>query len=393
MAHGFHRLPLEQGARHPARPLVAVRPQYDVHEALRQSIRGEQPGTQETLKGIAFSDPNPDCGDHFDKSKPCPSSVYGISDQHVVLDSAQAGEISPEKGTVQFNFAPHTAGREKHIGVRETLDNVIQIRTVKFCIPLPLLVEVPSGTISGLTLTASPGADDPRGDTNPISGLRSQLAHCPRVTLYFNELGEECFFNHKKKRYHFEYEASIEGITGEPGARMVLTPLNPIFTFTEPKQIHGLTMQFFTPDAPLRFPADRFHPVHLFVTTTGNIRIEVPTHVGGQAIDLTSLLVPGDRVFFDDVSITSDATITSEMALNLSNYLSREDGLFVAGGAFAPVVSSLYTDPVINTGLTPANDYRITIGSEISMRVAKNRIRAPFVFRKVKEGLTNYIAP
>lgn len=396
------RRPQWEADRYRARaqyPRMVHRPTIDVHEALRQSIRGEVPRpleTREALKGIAFADSNPDCDDHFDKNKPCPSGVYGVSDQHVVLDSAQAADVQPEKGTYQFNFALQTAGKERHIGVRDTLDTVIQIRSVKFCVPLPLLADVPAVPPAPLAFVDSPGADDPRGETNPVEGMRSQLAHCPRVVLYFNELGEECYHGFKDRRYHFEYEASIVGITGEPGARMELAPINPLITFTEPKQIQGLTMQFFSPDLPLRMPPDEIRNVLLKITTLGYLQIVAPSHVAGHAVDLSSMLVPGDRIFFNKTTISSDAIVSDEIAVTLSNYLSRDEGLYVAGngaGAYAPTTATIHTDPLISTGLAPAALHTLTVTTAITMRIAKNRIRAPFVFRKVKEGLTNYIAP
>lgn len=357
--------------------------------------------SHELLKTIAFKARSSACDEHFEKSRPCPSEVHGVSDQYVILDSVLSAcpSSSAAKGVYKFNFAVQHDSGEQFVGVRDTMDTIIQIQTFPFCMALPLTVDpdVPTGS-ANLTTAINPGPTDPRGLGNPVTGSLSQLAHCPRVTLYFNELGLQSHADFKRRRHHFEYTATVEGTVGNAGARMLLTPVNNIFVFTEPIQdISALTCQFYGPDEPLRFPQDVIKGVTLATRAGGDIEIIGPaTLEDGTALDFTSLLVPGDRIFLDNVNLSTSTAGPADIApaaVNdvpaIENYLGKADGLFVGANITA---DRFDLDPAP----TPTNiavSTAIIESTTITLRIAKNRMRAPFRLRRVVKRLTNYISP
>jgi hypothetical protein len=370
------------------------------HEACRDGRSREERGTlvepidtREVLKAIAFDSKNPRCDSHFEKSRPCPTDVYGVSDQFLVLDSAQA--VHPglwNVGQYKFNFAPQRAAGDQVVGIRDVIETTIQLAVAPFCIPLPLLVDVDEAGPT-LTLTPNPGATDPRANSDPVDGARSQLAHCSRVTLYFPELGEQSFFDFKSRRHHFEFDATVVGTVGQAGARMKLTPvsdLSSVYTFTDPiRDIHGLTAQFYSPDQPLRLPPDEIHGVTLVTTGASVLQIVAPaTRSDGVALSFSDLLEPGDRVYLDNVTI--DPTVATTNARELSAYLNKPDGLFV--GAVGTITATTFLpDPNIDPGLGAS--VSVTSTTPIRLRIAKNRLRIPLRCRCVKPRLTNYIVP
>jgi hypothetical protein len=351
--------------------------------------------THEMLKHIAISERSAACREHFPKSRPCEQAPHGVSDQYLVLDSALCEVPSPSVGMYQFNISSQKAAGKRTVGVRDKLKTITEIQSFAFCMPLPLLPELSGVEVAALplTLTPNPGVTDPRDEIDPVNSLRSQLAHCSRVTLYITEAGEQCYHGFKGSKHHFEYVATVEGTIGQPGARLLLTPINELYIFTNPlTDLHGITMQFYGPDTRIRFPPDEFRNVLLSTNVASQITVTV-TSTDGSAVDLSTILTPGDRIFFDDVKVGTKVTTNGNTQENLSRelnaYLMREDGLFVGT---IPTATTLLTDPAIVSREYGAEE-SLPLLSSITMRIAKNRMRAPFRCRRIVDGLTNYIDP
>lgn len=380
------------GSRPPARPPHLGRPAFDVQEALKHEMALERPqggvDVHEAQKGVVFEERDPRCDSHFEKNRPCPSAVYGVSDQHIVLDSAMARENRSSSGRYGFNIAPQRTGDGHILGVHDTLDTIIQIQVFEFCMPLPLLNDIDASGGDSLTLTPAAGAFNPRADDDPVGGLRSQLAHCPRVTMHIPEISAQSFYDFKGRRHHFEFDAAVDGTLGEPGARLRLTPVNSVFVFTKPlKDLHDLSLQFYGPDEPLRFPPDEFrHGVSLATNGAGVLVVTVPASYEGAAVDLTALLVAGDRIFFD--GITSDPAVVAANG-EFDSYLNRADGLYVGTTITANTFTTDPTIAVAGVGINTA----LASSTAITLRIPKHRMRLPMRFRKVVPELTNYIAP
>lgn len=369
--------------------------ELNVHELLKREMYGPPGATSGA------------CRDHVEISRACPQEVYGVRDVYVVLDSYVAADRQPRRGLFRFNFNVGNVTSRDLIGVREPISTLVQMDAEAFATGLPPLVAVqPTG--SGLTFIANPGATDPR-NTAAVDGLASQLAHLPIVTAYFPEIGLQAYSGFATRRHHFEFSAAaIGGDTTEPGARMALTPRQGTYVFTKPIQdVHGVTLQLYTPDAPLQLPPSVINGVQLYVTAALGLAVGGPlleSAGDGRVLNFAELLISGDRVFLDDVFVS--AAVTNNDALN--RYLSRPEGLFVGAvvSASGGVPSSTYfeLDPSIDlTGYT-INGVPVAGGDLLPqtvpsdrnptrLRICKNRVRMPIRFRTIVPGLTNYIAP
>jgi hypothetical protein len=338
--------------------------------------------THEMLKRAAFA-PTPQARSHFLPDGPNPKKLFGVSDQYLVLDTALCEDAKPGQGEYKFNVLSQQGGSiGRTVGVRDPLNSVIEIQTFAFTVPLPVLVTKPT-EFATLTLASVVDAPDPDDDLDPVGGLRSQLAQGTRVTLYIPEVGVQSFYDFKGRRHHFEYEASLLGAPGAPDARMLLTPINDLFIFTTPiTDLLGISMHFSSPDARLRFPADEFRRVYF--STDALLRIVVNI-ADDRSTDLRTILQRGDRIFFDNVQFTS------ALGNELSIFLNRDEGMFVGeAGLITP--TTFVTDPSITAPAFVGNAVLPTVGSAV-LRVAKNRIRAPFRVRRIVDGGTNFIDP
>ena len=341
---------------------------------------------KELLKSTAFATRNSDCDDHFEKSRPCPNSVYGISDQHVVLDSYVAAPGSnPYTGTYRFQFMVQGETGDDHVGVRDTVDTVTSIRLRPFYAPEPPVFVHTTGTVSGqlgdIVYVTNTGVVN---DALPVVGVQSRLPH-RRATLYFKELGLQSYADFKQRRHHFELDATRA--TGND--RILFSPPegdgNAEFLFTEPIQnIHGLTAQFNSPDDPLEFPPDIIDGCALSTSGAGLLQVEAPAGGAyGRTVDWTVLLAADDRIFFE----LPGTTTTGDSALDA--ILTRAEGFIV--GATGLAASIFRLEPDID--LTAGFGVSATVTGGVRLRIAKNRIRIPLILRRIVPRLTNYVAP
>lgn len=374
LAHGRRRMPVLEPRPAPPPAGFSGKPSEE-----------EDVDTHEIMKREIFKDPSGKCGDHFEKSFPCPSDPYGVSDHYVVLDSLLAIMANPYEGKYQFNITPQQKGQRKKLGMKNKMEQVYQIQLWEGYMPLPLLLEdIDVAAHNSLTLTANAGVSDPRTSTNPITGQLSQLAHGARVRLHLTTVGEQSHFDFHS-RHHFDFVAELEGTVGEPNARMKLTPINQLYTFTEPiKAIAELGLQFYGPDEPLRFPPDEISGVTLSTDAGSDILVTVPESFNDRAVDLTTLVVPGDRIFLEGV----DITVAGNLRRDISDYLNSLDGLFVGATITA---TTLELDPQINPGLGAGTT--LTSSTTITLRIAKNRMVIPMRSRGLVSKFTNLIAP
>lgn len=347
-----------------------------------------QVNVHEMLKADMFAANSPRCNDHFEKSRACPSAVYGVSDQYIVLDSRSAEfPTEPHLGRFHFSFMVQGASRERAIGIQDKLDNIIQIESLPFYIPLPLLDDISEPTLTGVGIGPLPGTST----DDPIAGIRTQLANSNTIVLLFPECRAQSYVGRNGRNYHFEYRGTIteHGGDGFENAALMLTPVNPVFTFAEPIQdIHDLTMQFWNPDHPLQLPLDRIEGVTFTTSGTGVLSINVPAALpDGQPIDLTQLVSANDRVYFENVAFTTDGSVPTPAAL--SNYFMRPNGIYVGGTINT---TDATTAPTL-TFPTPFQNATFASTTTVTMFIAKNRIRAPFRMRRIVDRLTNYIAP
>jgi hypothetical protein len=330
----------------------------------------------EIMKGVMF-DKN-SCG------SPTPN---GLNDQYAVFDTAVVDyPAALEQGLYRFNIVTESVTSDQRVGVLTTLSNVIQIETYPFFVGVPPIVAVDAGSIAGVIgLVPNTGPTDPR-TADPVTGVSSQLDYASRVTLYLTNIGVQSFTDRSGRRHHFEYTATEVGDPNGPGAKMLLTPVQSVYTFTQPiSDISHLTFQFNTPDGPLVLPTDQIRGVTLSTNGAGSLIVTTPIRLpGGGVVDLTTLLFPGDRIYLVGVNISgvlNDAEI--------SNYLSKPAGLFVGIGITA---NTLDLDPNVSLPTVGPNVGMIS-NTPITLWIAKNRFRAPLRFRTLCPKITNSILP
>lgn len=350
----------------------------------------------ELMKHEAFASASASCDDHFEKSRPCPSAVYGVSDQYVILDSFEkVRESRTDRGEFQFNFMVQGVTRDQTIGVKDRLDTVIGIQVCDFCIPLlsfdnfdPAVAVALRPGLAALGLAANgplPSAGD--AVTNP----QAQTPFCGRITMFLKEIGLQSYSDADNRRHHFEFGAAVAG--APPGDRILLTPLDSCeyFLFTDPIQdVHGVTVCFYNPGNVIKFAPDCLYDV--------TARAD-----GGQLLefsytDPTNLvnLAVGDRIYIRGFS-SGDTT--------LDPWIGRPEGHLVGSGGFVvtppsgPGTGTTVTfrlNPDVSTATlaapVPANT-AVASATQIDVCIAKNRLRIPLRFRRVVPRLTNYIAP
>jgi hypothetical protein len=351
----------------------------DLQAAARSRRRDDAPLTQrelaapdvrEALKRQAFASRVPGCDDHFEKSRPCPQEVYGVSDQYVVLDSAEKVETSrPELGELEFNFMVQGVTRGQAIGVHDVVDTVIEIQVMPFCIPLPpdkdYLTNSTHGDDGLPRLVANPAP--PGSGTLPLS----QTPYCDRVTLFFPELGRQSISDAGGRRHHFEFSAAV----APTGDRLELTPLagHDTYVFTDPIQdVHGLTAQFYNPFEPLSLPADVLYGV----TPDNSINVNFLDFALGA--NQSHNLAPGDTFHVQGLSTSNNI---------INRYANRDAGLIAGAGTTA---DNITTNPLIDVNPLGGN---LSSSGRVNVLIDKNRIRIPLRLRRVVGRLTNYIAP
>ena len=111
----------------------------------------------EMLKREAFDGP-PAYDSHFERGRPAPAGVVGISDQYIVLDSFGKLQTSdPLRGLFSWNFMVQGVTGDQVIGVRDRVDTVIEMQFGEFIMPaIPLAQYITASSVTGpggLTLT------------------------------------------------------------------------------------------------------------------------------------------------------------------------------------------------------------------------------------------------
>jgi hypothetical protein len=355
----------------------------------------------EILKHDVFTAETPPCTDHFEKNRPCPSTVYGVSDQYMVLDSFEKVATSQlARGELEFNFMVQGVTRDQVIGVKDLLDTIISIRVGSFTIPLPPLDNFDPAEIVRLNpgfaqLGLTVNGPSPAPGAAAVSP-RSQIPFNGRVTMYLKEIGLQSVSDADDRRHHFEFDAEPVGAPAPPtypdGDRLRLTPLRggTSFIFTDPiKDIHGLTVCFYNPGACIRLPPDTLNGVS--ATTDAAQQVQFTYVDSSNLVNLT----PGDRIY-----VKGFATGTYPL---LDSYIARPEGHLVGTAGFtmsgptaAGTTVTFRLNPDISTAtLVPPlpADTPIAPARHIVIRIAKNRIRIPLRFRRIVGRLTNYIAP
>lgn len=366
------------------------------------SYRPQQIDVHELLKKGMFSSNSAECDSHFEKGRPCPAEPYGVSDQFVELDSFEKVESSNiANGEFIFNFLVQGVTKNQAIGVTDTVENVIGMQVTDFTIPLLPSDQFNADTIMELNPgweelgLVQNGALPTTG--NSVSNPQTQVPFGSRITMFIPEIGQQSFSDYNGRRHQFEFDASPSGPADPPnsdGDRILLTPLrhSHLFLFTQPVyDINGLTLRFYNPDYPIKFPPDCLYGTT--ASTDANSRVQFTY---ADPTNLINLAV-GDRIYIDGFNVQGQTTLNNYMSRN-TGHIVGQDGFNVtqpsSPGESTTVTFRLNPDVFTNGLSTPIPpNTQINSRTSITVRVAKNRIRIPMRFRKIVDHMTNYIAP
>lgn len=388
----------------------------------RGNSRGLGLDIHELLKREAFESVSPACDDHFEKNRPCPGGVYGVSDQYVVLDTfykLQASDVA--RGTFQWNFMIQGDTGNEVVGIRDKMSTVIAVQLGPFS--MPILPEVPyvlapvpaapTGTDQiGLyhnNANAAPPlnpllpvnqypqgiATAPGTEINPwVNNPYTQFPSYGRFTIQLREAGLQSYSDGLGARHHYDFTLSTTANSGGTNPNMLAAVPQSgawwdTFLFTDPLEyIHGITLVFRNPDAPIRFLPDCLYDVS--VESDGAaypgpyLRIRAP----GFGLNW------GDRFIIRGFQSGNPG---------LDTLMNRIDGWVAAGDPSGVAASSgtpisvagdpdvFYTDPAVSI-----HDLTVNVPALpqiVDVCIAKRRMRIPARFRTVVSRLTNYMNP
>ena len=385
-----------------------------------QRIRPHQIDVHEILKRDALATPRQK---YVESNRPCASSVYGVSDHYIILDSfLKLRDSNINNGEFKWNFMVQGVTDKDVIGVKDKMETVIEIQIGIFNMPI----------LSEVTYTLAPAAPEkillqqnninlatpfsPTLVPNVVFGMPpgqypqallvssatpsvlipwignpySQVPFADSFTIQIREAGLQSYSDKNGARHHFEYTLSSLCNDGRNPNMLIAQPLNgtqwDTYTFTEPlKDVHGMTLIFRNPDIPIRFQPDCFYDVLIESDASAApgpfLRINVPNHG----------LNMGDRIYITGFNSGN---------LILDSYVNRLDGQVAAGNPSVaplnpgvPITGNfIWTDPAIGI----ANFIAIPIPvlpQTVTVFVAKRRMRIPMRIRGIVAHLTNYISP
>ena len=353
----------------------------------------------------------------------------GICDHYMILDSYQKLEDSHlELGEYKFNFSPRGGTRDQAIGIRDDITRIIEITVSKFTIPLTKLESFNSVTIvaanpslSVLELAANPS--EPSANISSVSSRHQQYAY-QRITMLMRDISAQSFIDNENTQHHFEFDITAIGHTtgAGHGNKLLMTPIDDNYVLTDPiNHVHGMSINFFNPDYPLKMPPDVIYGVTLYSATPNTAASPTDNIIQFRFSEPTAQLelLYGDRIYFkgfeSNYTLSStNAKITQNHVLN--RYINRQEG-HIIGEDIVSVTSSIvslvvtasnniyniYLNPNIKTinldnltssgsvGTAYANGEEIKSKTRVNMYIAKNRIRIPVRFRTLSKKYTNGI--
>lgn len=345
----------------------------------------------------------------------------GVCDHYMILDSYQKLEDSHlERGEYKFNFSPRGGTRDQAIGIRDDITRIIEMTISKFTIPLTknylfrandVNTADPSLAILGLTNNFS-------AYSAPLSSNvtdRTQQYAYQRITMLIRDISAQAFIDNENSQHHFEFDITAIGhITGAGhGNKLLMTPIDDNYILTDPvNHVHGMSINFFNPDYPLKMPPDVIYGVTLYSMTISGGASPADNIIQFRFLEPTGQLelVVGDRIFFkgfESYYISSGSVKTTQNHI-LNRYINRQEGHRLGDNPVANTTGSItvsnnlytiYLDPKISTAsltgtdgsTAPANGEEIQSKTRVNMYIAKNRIRIPIRFRTLSKKYTNGI--
>jgi hypothetical protein len=293
----------------------------------------------------------------------------GISDQYVMLDTfLKLRESATDRGEFRWNFMVQGVTGDEVIGVRDEIDNVIEIQIGSFAMPnLPEVPYVVDGggyiannkMVGQILLDANnisdvyaptlgynqyateflvPGNGEaalaPLGNFNTlipwIHNPYSQVPFFGGFTVQVREAGLQSYSDRNGARHHFDLRLTAP-IDGGSNPNMLLAAPQTgkdwdTYTFTDPlKDIHGISLVFRNPDIPIRFLPDCLYNTAVDIWINGSLDPPPPPYLRfyypGHKLRM------GDRIFVQGFKSGN---------VELDTYVNRPEGLVASGDPTDP---------------------------------------------------------
>ena len=414
-----------------ARPRLGRNSNIDIHELMKREAFDHADGT-------SFD------ANHFERQRPAPGGVVGVSDQYVILDSFLKTQTSDTaNGQFHWNFMVQGVTGNQVIGVHDRVDTVIEIQFGQILMPplppFPYTVTA-SGVNSGIILTQNNNYPTPQAmsygvSPSTISGgtniaQASSWAFDPEsqlslgiFTIQIEEAGLQSISDYAGTRHHLDYSINVSnqrpasyGFTaavGETSTGAIVGPLPLIaaplgmsgsewdtYVFTEPlKDVHGLTLRFRGPDEALHFAPDCYYNTVFKVDANSVVNFTVTTPYGLSVGDRVILrdFKSGIKILDDYMSNQAGIVVTHSPPVVIPSPPIIPTNSSILGSAIPPVPGSnptayqYYFDPSPSiAGLVAPNSI---IATGVTVCVLKYRMRVPIRMRRVVQRLTNYKGP
>lgn len=293
----------------------------------------------------------------------------GISDQYVMLDTfLKLRESATDRGEFRWNFMVQGVTGEEVIGVRDEIDNVIEIQIGSFA--MPNLPEVPyvfdnggyianNKMVGQILLDANNTSDIhvptlgynqyateflvPKLGEAALAPLENYNALVPWIhnpysqvpffggfTVQVREAGLQSYSDRNGARHHFDLRMTVPSDGGSNPNMLLAVPQTgkdwDTYTFTDPlKDIHGISLVFRNPDIPIRFLPDCLYNTTVDIWINDSLvppsfpylRFYYPDHK----------LRMGDRIFVQGFKSGN---------VELDTYVNRPEGVVAAGDPTDP---------------------------------------------------------
>lgn len=295
----------------------------------------------------------------------------GVSDQYIMLDSFKKNPNSRvDQGEFIFDLAIQGSTDDKVIGVRERLDNIIEIQIGAFYMPPVSSIIYDSTNDGTFTITNTPNL--------------TQYYPGQYISVYIKETGLQSYSDLGGKRHNFDliikntsyFETKFTLNDGNSYSSALAEPYIgwDTYKFTDPiMDISRFTLQFSTPDMPLNFYNDTF-----------NITTEI---IGaGTALQIVN------QDLYDALSASRYGTLNTYKKIIISGFnCTSKKAYDIINNPYG--VYAITTAPnivEINPTITFSTDQP---SFNIKVQVLQNRVRIPIKVRRLISRKTNSIIP
>ena len=297
----------------------------------------------------------------------------GISDQYLMLDSFKKNPNSRvDQGEFIFDLAIQGSTSDSVIGVRDKLDNVIEIQIGAFYLPpMPPISYGPADDTFTLIL--------------PTTDV-SQYYPGQHISVYIKETGLQSYSDSNGKRHNFDLiandntysEISYTNTNSGVDGSLLAEPYVgwDTYKFTDPiMDLSKITLQFTTPDNPLNFYNDTFY-VSTLPITGGITSFQIVNS------DLFNALKSKKYIGNNIVKkiVISGFNCASTSAYNIIN---NPYGVLADLSGGTPTVQ-----------ISPSLVFNVAVPSfNVKVQILQNRVRIPLKVRRLISRKTNSIIP